>query len=101
MASAHTGIEFVAAAHPHQVAPGHVVACHEVVVPRQPVHGADPDLVQPREEVLAHVNGLLEGVCSNVRHACGGAGIGMHGGEVSCGCKVLISKVFYYAWITK
>lgn len=71
-----TGIELVHAAHPLEAGGGEVVEGHQVVIAGQAVDGADSDLVQPREEILGHIDRLLEVLGADVG---GSHGVGCRG----------------------
>lgn len=64
----HTGVELVDASHPLDTGFREIVQRHEVEVAGEPVEGANPDLVEPREEILGHVDGLLQALGSDVCH---------------------------------
>lgn len=63
-----TGIELIHAANPLQPARGQIVEGDEVVVSGHAVDGPDADLVQPPEQVLGDVDGLLEVLDPDVCH---------------------------------
>lgn len=63
-----TSVELVNAANPLEVTLRKIVESDEVVVAGNTVNRSNADLVESLEEVLSHINGLLEAA---VAHDCG------------------------------
>lgn len=63
-----TSVELVNAANPLEVALRKIVEGDEVVVTGNTVNRSNADLVESLEEVLSHINGLLEAAAA---HDCG------------------------------
>jgi hypothetical protein len=67
-----TSIELINTADPLEVALRKIVEGDEVVIAWNTVNRSNADLVESLEEVLSHVNGLLEAA---VAHDCGLVGM--------------------------
>ena len=66
-----TSVELIDAADPGQVTRREIVECDEVVVARDAMNGTDTELVQAGEEILGHVDGLLEALHAELCHGDG------------------------------